>query len=113
VTYTERGALYTYTNPDGLDEYGSGFSEQDRRYYGRDYTWDHGLLMYAFNIRTCSGMKGTQWTFRSRMSHTWGDTGVSSITLGAGVVNFSFSNSSSSNKWQGYSPWPLRWFPCG
>jgi len=113
VTYTERGALYRYTNPDVIDDYGSGFSEQDRRYYGRDYSWDHGLIMYGFNIRTCVGMRGTQWTFRSRMSHTWGDTGVSSITLGAGFVSFAFTNAGSTNKWQGYSPTVLRWFPCG
>jgi hypothetical protein len=113
ATYNNRGTLQTYSNPDVIDDYGSGFSEQDRRYYGREYTWDHGLIMYAFNIRTCAGMAGTQWTFRSRMSHTWGDTGVLSIGLGAGIVNFSFSNSSSPYKWQAYSPTPLRWYPCG
>jgi hypothetical protein len=58
-------------------------------------------------------MQGTQWTFRSRMSHTWGDTGVVSITLSAGVISFSFSNASSPRKWQAYGPDPLRWFPCG
>jgi hypothetical protein len=113
ATFNNRGAMQTYANPDAFDDYGAGFSEQDRRYYGREYTWDHGLIVYGFNIRTCVGMQGTQWTFRSRMSHTWGDTGVVSITLSAGVIGFSFSNASSSRKWQAYGTDPLRWYPCG
>jgi len=113
ATYTERGALLTYTNPDEFDQYGSGYSEQDRRYHARDYTWDHGLIMYAFNIKTCSGMKGTPWIFKSRMSHTWGDTGVASVSLSAGVISFTFTNAGSTRKWSIYGNYPLHWYPCG
>lgn len=113
ATYTERGALYTYTNPDEFDQYGTGFSEQDRRYHGRDYSWDHGLIMYGFNIKTCTGMAGTPWIFKSRMSHTWGDTGVASVSLSAGVVSFTFTNAGSTRKWSVYGPSPLHWYPCG
>jgi hypothetical protein len=113
ATWTERNALKTYTNPDDFDQYGTGFSEQDRRYHTHDYTWDHGLVMYGFNIRTCVGMKGTPWIFKSRMSHTWGNTGVASMSLAAGAISFSFSNSSSPSKWSIYGPQPLAWYPCG
>lgn len=113
ATYTERGALLTYTNPEDFDQYGTGFSEQDRRYHARDYTWDHGTIVFGFNIRTCTGMKGTPWIFKSRMSHTWGDTGVVSITLSAGVIGFTFSDPGSTRKWSVYGPQPLTWYPCG
>lgn len=113
ATWTERGALQTYVNPDEFDEFGSGYSEQDRRYHARDYTWDHGLIMYAFNIRTCAGMKGTPWIFRSRMSHTWNDTGVLSVSLAQGAISFTFSNPGSTRKWSIYGNQPLSWYPCG
>jgi hypothetical protein len=113
ATYTERGALVTYTNPDDFDQYGAGFSEQDRRYHGRDYSWDHGTIIFGFNIRTCTGMQGTPWIFKSRMSHTWGDTGVASISLSAGIISFGFTNNGSTRKWSVYSPSPLSWYPCG
>jgi hypothetical protein len=113
ATFSERGALLTYTNPDDFDQYGAGFSEQDRRYHARDYTWDHGTIMYAFNIKTCSGMKGTPWIFKSRMSHTWGDTGVQSVSVSAGFIGFSFTNGGSTRKWSIYGNQPLHWYPCG
>jgi hypothetical protein len=113
ATYTERGALSTYSNPDDFDQYGAGFSEQDRRYHARDYTWDHGTIVFGFNIRTCTGMKGTPWIFKSRMSHTWGDTGVASISLSAGIIGFGYTNNGSPRKWSIYGPQPLHWYPCG
>ena len=113
VTFTERGAMYVYTNPDELDQYGAGYSEQDRRYHARDFTWDHGTVMFAFNIKTCSGMRGTQWIFRQRMSHTWGDQGVASVSVSAGIVDFSFSSSSSPRKWSVYGNSVLSWYACG
>lgn len=112
ATWTERGALLTYTNPDELDGYGAGYSEQDRRFHARDFTWDHGSIMYGFNIRTCAGMKGTPWIFKSRMSHTWGDGAVQSVSLSLGVVDFTFANASS-NKWSIYGNQLLYWYPCG
>jgi hypothetical protein len=112
ATYTERGALRTYMNPDEIDGFGAGYSEQDRRFHARDFSWDHGTIMYGFNIRTCSGMKGTPWIFKSRMSHTWGDGGLQSVSLGLGVVNFTFANASP-NKWSIYGNQLLYWYPCG
>jgi len=112
ATYTERGALLTYTNPDEIDGYGAGYSEQDRRFHARDFTWDHGTIIYGFNIRTCSGMKGTPWIFKSRMSHTWGDASIVSVSLGLGAVNFTFANGSP-NKWSIYGNQLLYWYPCG
>jgi hypothetical protein len=47
------------------------------------------------------------------LSHTWGDTGVASVSLSAGVISFTFTNAGSTRKWSIYGNDPLHWYPCG
>ena len=116
--YDEDGDGHSYTNPDDFDTTGVAFREQDTVHvfpWG-DFTWDHGTLLMAFSLKSCSGLRGTPFIWRSTMVHTWPGAGVLSTSVNPfsapPSITFSISGGSESY-WKGVSPNPTYWYGCG
>jgi hypothetical protein len=109
--YTEDGARTALINPSDADDSGVTYRGQDRTTCGWNcgYNWDHGVVIYAFVLRsTC--MPG-EYQLNSRLGHTWASTSVSGISVSTRGISIDMS--STSNSWQAVNPVPLAWFRCG
>lgn len=69
---------------------GLGFRLQDaqRGYPCQGYDWDHGYMYMTFNPYV--GCR--RYDFFSNFSHTWENTGLDSISFGAGGVSFTYGS---------------------
>ncbi|HXI79779.1 MAG TPA: hypothetical protein VNM34_03065 [Verrucomicrobiae bacterium] len=93
-TYDEKGNLTAWAGPDEMNEAGASWVTTDRLNgsqfpsgIGEKYNWDHGTLYYYFHVITCTGLRGAQFKFYSRLYHSWQNTSIT----GVGVSVFGFS----------------------
>lgn len=109
--FTETGVMTSYPNPWDAEDSGATFRNQDKiAGPGQQYNWDHGLLVYSFQLRL--GCPKGNYKAKTKLGHTWSSAGVSNIQVTTSGVSISFT--SSDGYWQATNPTPGNdWYPCG